>query len=383
MRVVISVATYYPDKNGVQYMTQALAEGLEKSGHDVTVITKLHQDCGNDAYVNGVRVIRLDIRNKNMFHFGDKEGFCNAVIRESKSADSVVFVCLESVAADWALGILDEIRCQKILYMHGMHRFEWEKIDFSNGKNFIYKLLRDIRWGIFYQWNRRNIAKFDKVIHLHGQDKAYYYFEKRYPGKNYVLENFAEDIFFEREKDEGKAADYYIYVSNYHPRKNQRLLLEAFYLMKHDFKLVFIGSKKNAYYQKLVMRKEALDKKYNVKKDILFLDDISRESMAKYLKEAYAFVMTSKSEFFPIVLLEAMASGIPYISTDVGIVKFLPGGTITPDNKFEVAKNMDQLIENREKYETLKKEAGQQAKNKYAFEQYLTEFNHIVKDERK
>ena len=47
-------------------------------------------------------------------------------------------------------------------------------------------------------------------------------------------------------------------------------------------------------------------------------------------------MMTSKWEAFPISIIEAMASGIPFISTDVGIVKFLDGGII--------AKSEEELI---------------------------------------
>ena len=39
MKIVFTVHTYYPNKDGVQYVTQYLAEGLAKLGHDITVIT--------------------------------------------------------------------------------------------------------------------------------------------------------------------------------------------------------------------------------------------------------------------------------------------------------------------------------------------------------
>ena len=38
--------------------------------------------------------------------------------------------------------------------------------------------------------------------------------------------------------------------------------------------------------------------------------------------------MTSKWEAYPISLIEAMAAGVPWISTNVGIVKYLPGGFV-------------------------------------------------------
>lgn len=38
-RVVFSVSTYWPSVNGEQHVTTYQAEGLDKLGHDVTVIT--------------------------------------------------------------------------------------------------------------------------------------------------------------------------------------------------------------------------------------------------------------------------------------------------------------------------------------------------------
>ena len=39
MKIVVTVHTYWPARNGVQYVTQYLCEGLAAKGHDVTVIT--------------------------------------------------------------------------------------------------------------------------------------------------------------------------------------------------------------------------------------------------------------------------------------------------------------------------------------------------------
>lgn len=378
MRIGISVGTYAPYKNGVQFVTQNLAEGLVRKGHTVTVLTRLAEGYENRQEINGVNVIRCNIRNKHMFHFGDKPGFHKQLIQLSQKVDVMIFVCLESVAADWALSILDKIPCQKILYMHGMHRFKWIKLDFENGKNLTLKILRDIRWGVFYTISRRKIGKFDKIIHLHEQDEAYQLFKKYYFEKNYVLENFAEPMFFERNENSYTKRDYFIYVANYHPGKNQMLLLEAFYCMQHNFKLILVGSEKNKYYDKLLEKKKLLDQKYNTNKNICFLYNISRVKLPDLLQNAYAFVMTSKSEHYPITIIEAMASGIPYISTNVGIVKFLPGGIIVSDNEREIAQSMDVFIEDKNQYEQLRAEAWQYANNNLTIDSYLTKFEQII-----
>ena len=82
MKICISVITYFPEQNGVQFVTQNLAEGLVKNGHEVTVLTRSSRKYRNDENVNGVKVIRCNIKDKNMFHFGNKKEFQNKCTNE-------------------------------------------------------------------------------------------------------------------------------------------------------------------------------------------------------------------------------------------------------------------------------------------------------------
>ncbi len=380
MKIGIAVTTYYPEKDGVQFVTQNLAEGLVKNGHEITVITRLYKNCKKEDIINGVRVVRCNIEDKYLLHIGDKAEYQKKILEVAKSADAMVFVRLESVAADWVLKILPQMKCQKILYMHGMHRRKWKKIDFVGVKVFFHKLLKDIRWGIFYQVNQKRIGYFDKIIHLHEKDDSYIFLNARYPNKNYILANFAEDMFFEKleERRTEKESKYFIYVANYLFRKNQMLLLKAFYLMKFDSKLIFVGNLHNQYYDSLIKTKEQLDIQYGVKKNIHFLYGIDRKTLSDLLQHAYAYVMTSKWEAFPITIIEAMASGIPFISTDVGVVKYLPGGMVVAENKYDIANAMDNLLDNNAYYQDLRKTAFEYACNHLTYKAYLSEFENIL-----
>ena len=50
--------------------------------------------------------------------------------------------------------------------------------------------------------------------------------------------------------------------------------------------------------------------------------------IAGIYRVADLFLLTAKAETQPIVLLESMASHTPFLTTDVGCVTELPGGTV-------------------------------------------------------
>ena len=60
------------------------------------------------------------------------------------------------------------------------------------------------------------------------------------------------------------------------------------------------------------------------------------------LENSFALLSSSKSEKYPVVICEAMKAGIPFISTDTGIVSYLPGGIIVSSEK-EMSYNIDRL----------------------------------------
>ncbi|OHD93927.1 MAG: hypothetical protein A2019_09585 [Sulfurimonas sp. GWF2_37_8] len=131
--------------------------------------------------------------------------------------------------------------------------------------------------------------------------------------------------------------------------KNQEFLLEAFYISKTKLKLILIGSSVlKDYLNYLKSLKMKFDKEYGFK-EVEFLLDVSREETLKYLQNATLFLHSSKLEVFPMVILEAMAKGIPYICTKVGNVETLHGG-VSVDNRAEMALSIDNILKNEEYY---------------------------------
>lgn len=262
MNIIFTVATYYPKTDGVQLVTQYQAEGLVKKGHKVTVITSKLKSSPDYEVHNGVEIVRVDAYNFYYWHKGNKKEYQNLVLEKTKAADALVAVCLQSFSADWLLDVLQQIKCKKILYLHGMPDFKVHLSDCSNLKKLAKTIFRNIRWKYFYTVHLNQIKKFDAITHLFKNDNSYKYFSKEGYKNNYVIENACNDDFFENIDFDNKKK-IFLYVGNYCDRKNQELALKAFYDADLiDFGLVFIGSQKNDYCNKLINLNNSLKNQY-------------------------------------------------------------------------------------------------------------------------
>ena len=344
MKILITVQTYYPKKDGVQMVTQYIAEGLNKIGHQVTIITSNFSNLPIEETHNNILIKRVKLNTKYGLYFGNKNEYINIVKKECKNNDVMINVCTQNAFTDILLKELKNISCKKILYMHGMYDFRWHKYNFSTFKNLINKIWKDIRWFFYYKNNAYNFKEYDKVIQLNKLCLGYEFFVKHYNIYPEIVENAADDRFFIKENKEiaekNKRA---ICVSNYFSDKNQEFILKAFYKSNaKDIELVFIGSSETKYLNKLKIINDKLSKKYGARK-VKFLVNVSRAETIDLIKKSYIYLFSSKHEVFPVSIIEAMSSGIPYISTDVGCLRALPGGYIIKNTE-EMAYMIDLLF---------------------------------------
>ena len=118
------------------------------------------------------------------------------------------------------------------------------------------------------------------------------------------------------------------FAGRYHKAKGYPYLFKAMDLLKNEniiFKIAGGGASLDNPEVKALFERYQLDHK-----KVQLLDQIS--DMPAFYQSIDAFLMTSITEGFPNVLVEAMASGLPCISTDVGDAKYIMQdlGTIVP-----------------------------------------------------
>lgn len=329
MKFLFTVATYYPLADGVQMVTQYTAEELVKMGHEVTVITSTHNRNSFAQEHNGVRLIYTNIYKYHGIIRGHKKKYINLVINEAKGKDVMINVSLQTPTTDILLPLLEKISCKKVLYLHDIHDFKWHNTDIDSIRRILSKIYYDIFYRIYFAQIPRYLRKYNLITHLSPFDLSLNYMKRHGIMQNVIIGNAALDSVFSKQK-KGKLCteDYFLCVANYASHKNQLFVLKAFYQSNlSNARMVFIGRQENSYYQFLRTEKKKLDQSIGQRK-VDFLVGLSREETEQYIANANAMVLGSRIEKFPVVLIESIASKVPFIATDTGSVRYIPGGFI-------------------------------------------------------
>lgn len=146
-----------------------------------------------------------------------------------------------------------------------------------------------------------------------------------------------------------QSTELFLYAGRLDRVKNIRLLLAAFRSVREirpKALLVLAGTGKEEEELKKVVSSEGIN-------DVMFLGYITRDSMPVLMNCADIFVLSSFSEGSPNVIKEAIACGLPVVSTDVGDVSTyvhngVNGYIVNDFDPMNFASNMMSAIENKE-----------------------------------
>ena len=151
---------------------------------------------------------------------------------------------------------------------------------------------------------------------------------------------FNSEIFFNTNQTR---EEYLIAVGNLRWQKNHTLLLESFVKVVNEFpniQLIIIGSGP----EREKLQNLSIDLK--IQSQVHFYGQLKQDEIAEMMNKSKIFCLTSSSEGFPKVILEAFSCGLPVISTDVGdcrnIIK--DGGVISESNPDDYSNNVINLL---------------------------------------
>lgn len=160
-----------------------------------------------------------------------------------------------------------------------------------------------------------------------------------------VIYNPVEVSHFKKENNDRKEKEVvFINVARFHPIKNHELLINAWKVLleeRKNIKLILVGDGEE--YEKIKKMVDLM----NLSSTIEFYGKVN--DVAPILGKADVFVLSSSSEAFPVSVIEAIASGLPIVSTNVGGVSELVednGILVDPGNMQQLVVAMKELIDN-------------------------------------
>lgn len=386
MKILFTVENYYPKMSGVPNVVKYLAEGLAARGNQVTIVTRAIDGCKEEEVLNSVRIIRKNIYYTKLKGFsGDVKEYIDFVV--NFECDVIILECSQCITTDLLLPYLNKITDKKkIFHSHGFSGLTLSPFKIcSNLKHTIGNTYNWIRWNIYYNYIFKKYVKdFDITLSLSKMDSSNEYLQK-YSNNHHILPNAANDMFFDNNINVNKINNYtnlkndkyFISIANYQDIKNQIEILKEYYKSKvNNYDMVFIGSEKNEYYEMLIKEYNRL-KSFNKEKEVHFLIGVDREDIPSILKGSSLYIAASKIEAFSISIVEAMAMGIPFISTDVGNARELEGG-ITVKNCKDISSHIDKLMENVGLYNDLIKNGTESSRLLYRIEIVIDKLLNII-----
>ena len=351
MKVFLASFTYPPNKDGVSESAMSFAEGLAERGHEVVVGTGEPEVRGAVYYGPANPVVERFRIQGGPLH---RDGISGEIARYRRFVaegdfDALVCLCIDTWPTFLLKPMLRGFRGRKVMVSHGFSAHHWYP-----QRRFPWGLRSWLRGMLFTARAPGFFRLFDEVVFNSERKDFGRFLDHRiasrigHPGIR-ILPNSVDPAFFAaapggprfREAHGLGGSPMFLCVANYSTRKNQQLALRAFAEAAiPGASLVFIGSEANEHSRALEELASALPAAPGTV--VRVLSGVPRAETIAAFHEAQAFVLSATEETQPFVLLEAMAAGLPFISTPTGCVDEMPGG-ITASSSAEIAQAMRTL----------------------------------------
>ena len=295
MKITIIVSGFPPKYlAGTEVATYNIAKCLAKRGHEVHVITSLDEGTQREEIKEGFYLHRIKLHSRVpiasiMIYFME-------VASIIKRINPDIIHC-QNLGMGWMAYVINFFKKHPyVIYGRGddVYADYW---------------LKEFLLGL-------TIKNADAVITLTEDMKQEA--SKVYERDIYVVPN---GIYLDNYKEKSSNTTLFnydkkvlLYVGRLKPIKGVRYLINAMAIVNQNCpntKLLIVGDgdERN--------NLEQLVENYGLNDCITFVGRVSNEDVPKYLTNADIFVLPSLSEGFPNVILEAMASGLPVVATNI------------------------------------------------------------------
>lgn len=375
MKVGIATFTFPPEANGVSHVTFAHAVGLAERGHDVVVFTSAGNGRSQPRPVHArLRIKEFHIHGWRKYT-GETQAYQNCLL--DSDLDAVLFHCWQSWPVDLAIPVIEKIKARKVLVSHGV------------SANMILSpraILTWLAWRPYLYRLPTFMRLFDHIVFLSSQADRNRFYDRLVSLKTKlqnisVIPNGGSISIKDRESKALQFRSKYnlmerkviLSVGEFSPLKNQKMAIDVFLSCSHKGStLVLIGTNENHYSRQLLA---TIGNRLG--NNILILTGLSRSEIEAAYLAADVFILASQSEVQPLVVLDAMSAGVPFISTDVGCVRDLPGGLVGKCMR-DFSRKLEFLLKNDAERRRLGMEGHAAFRSKYNWEHVIAEYEKLL-----
>lgn len=209
-------------------------------------------------------------------------------------------------------------------------------------------------------------------------------FDKKFQKKSRIIWNPLDDKYLLPDVEKVKKSTYIVSVGRLSVQKNQILLLKAFHSIMDEFpeyELRIYGEESNAGIKEKLL---TYIEQNNMQMRVKLMGQSS--NLENEIRDASLFVLSSNYEGMPNALIEAMALGIPSISTDCPcggprelIEDGISGVLVPVENEKEMVAAIKRLLRDRDLAEKIS-ENGKKIKEKVSSKRIYQEWKRFVSD---
>lgn len=295
MRIALIVALFPPKwLAGTEIASYNIAKTLAKKGHEIHVITYLDAGFQKKEIRDNFCIHRIYL--KKIRFIGTISFWYNTFLEIKKINPDLIHVQAISAAIP---GLFTKIVLKKPYVVWGQgsdvylpSRFTklTSKIVLQNASTII-ALSEDMRTKMCKICKRKDIVILPNGIEI---------------------ENFKN---IRSQKQQKKIEKSILFVGTLRPVKGVKYLIQAMRFINEkspNTNLIIIGDGPDR------NELEALVHEFNLEACTHFIGKVSNQEIPEYMAQADVFALPSLSEGFPLVIAEAMASGLPIVTTNVG-----------------------------------------------------------------
>ena len=376
-KILVTTPSFPPYNSGLGNAVYQQVKMLTSTGNEVVVAT-----AGNKRNIRFDSSLNVRIEEFNVMGAdslinplkGDIDSYKKFLLESN--FDLILINAWQTWSTDICLKYLNEISGKIVLYSHciSTNLFFIERL--------LKSLLRYLLWRPYFFKIKSILKKLDALICLAPEGIDSRFDDVRVARKLeiplYIIPNTVSENIGCIDPLPIESRNQIISVGSYNWQKGHDFVLRAYALSvaKNVIPLKIFGQEFSPYTIKL--KEEAA--RLGIEDDFLsFYEGVERIDLLKEYGKSLAFIYGSRTECQPLVILDAMASGTPYISRSTGCIDSLPGG-IAVKNEETAAGSLDKIIESEEAWKIFHTDGLKAARTDYKYETVCERLNYAISD---